>query len=109
MKIKYSSDMTFSALEELITTRHPEYETVIKKNPLARFKYIQVKKSGTVGIWIRIFENKGHIQLINTMPSSLVRAFLGGLLLVAFTHKAQTKVRNEIGNTIITHYNTASL
>jgi len=106
MKLVLTPDMTFESMSDCISSRFPEYKTTIKRNPIAKFQYIEVRKSGTVGIWIRVFEKKGYVMLINTMPSPLVRAFLGGLLLIAFTHKAQSKVRTEIGEALKEEYKT---
>ena len=83
------------------------------KNPVARFQYIQVEKSAFVGIWIRIFESKNSVQLINTMPSTLARIpFLGlifTLILQGFFNSAQSTVRNEVGDFLIKEYGTVKI
>ena len=109
MKIEFKPEMTFESMAEVIQENFPQYKTEIKKNPVAKFNYIQIRKTGAVGVWIRIFEKKNKVQLMNAMPSALVRGLLGGLILVAFTHKAQSKIRKEVGEKFIQHYNTKEL
>ena len=75
MKLEYTTDMTFEAMKDALTTALPQYEVKILKNPLAKFEYIEVKKSGTVGVWIRGFDKKGRVQLTNAIPSTMARAF----------------------------------
>ena len=109
MKIKFTPEMTFEAMAEAIKTELPQYETTIKKNPLMGFQYIEVKKSGTVGVWIRVFEKKGRINLMNAIPSNTVRALFGGLLLILFVSAAQTKVRKEAGAVLIQKFGTSEM
>ena len=106
MKIKHTPEMTFEGMAQVIKTELPQYTTTLKKNPLMRFQYIEVKKSGTVGVWIRVFDKKGKVQLMNAMPSTAARAFLGGVLILMFVWGAQSKVRKETGALLIEKFGT---
>ncbi len=101
--------MTFEAMAETIKAELPQYETSIKKNPLMGFQYIEVKKSGTVGVWIRVFEKKNRVNLMNAIPSNMARAFFGGLLLILFVSAAQTKVRKETGAVLLKKFGTSEM
>ncbi len=109
MKIAHTKEMTFESMCQIIQEEYPHYKTSIKRNPLLGFQYIEVKKTGFVGIWIRIFEKKDRILLINATPSTWARAFFGGLLLIAFTYKTQSRVRKEIGAGLINTFDTKAL
>lgn len=106
MKLDLKPEMTFEAMAKTIQEGLPQYQTEVKKNPLMGFQYVQVRKSGTVGVWIRTFDKKNRAMLMNAMPSFMVRAMLGGLLLVLFTASAQTKVRKEVGALLIEKFGT---
>jgi hypothetical protein len=73
MKLKHYPEMTFDNMVQTLQKELPQYETRLLKNPLLGFQYIEVKKSGFVGVWIRIFENKQNIQLIKAIPSAMAR------------------------------------
>ncbi|MDX2360139.1 MAG: hypothetical protein QNK23_05000 [Crocinitomicaceae bacterium] len=107
MKIKHTEEMTFEAMRDALRSELP-YPVEIKKNPMG-FQYLEVKKSGTVGVWIRVFEKKGRVQLMNAIPSFMARLMLGGLLLIAFTHSAQSKVRKESGAILINKFGTQEM
>ena len=113
MKLELKPEMSFNSITDLLIGACPDYKIKLLKNPVARFEYIQVEKSAFVGIWIRIFESKGAVQLINTIPSTIARIpFLGlivTLLLFAFTNPAQTKVRNEASEIFIKEYGTKEI
>jgi len=109
MRLEYTTDMTFEAMKDTLAAALPQYEVKVLKNPLAKFEYVEVKKSGTVGVWIRVFDKKGRVQLTNAIPSTAARAFLGGLLLIAFTYGAQSKVRKEAGAVLIEKFNTKEI
>ena len=64
MNLELKPEMTFEAMRDAIQAELPQFKTSIKKNPLMKFEYIEVKKSGTVGVWIRVFDKKGKVQLI---------------------------------------------
>jgi hypothetical protein len=113
MDIELKPEITFEGMTDLLTKEFPQYKIRLLKNPVARFRYIQVKKSAFVGIWIRIMEKKGIVKLINTMPSTLARAPILGivftLFLFGFTASAQTKVNNEVGDFLIKEYGTVKI
>lgn len=99
-KIELREGITFPFLETEISEKLPQYKTELKKNPMAGFQYLEVKKNGFVGVWVRIHEKKNKIQFINTMPSMWARMALGGLLFIAFTYGAQNKLQKEIITTL---------
>lgn len=109
MKLKHTEAMTFEAMAEALQAS-PElpYEITIKKNPLMGWQYIQIKKSGAVGVWIRVFPKRGRVQLMNAMPSTLVRAMFGGLILIAFTYGAQSKIRKKAGAVLMETFDTTT-
>jgi len=113
MKLELKPEMSFDGMTDLLKRECTDYKIKLLKNPVARFQYIQVEKSAFVGIWIRVFESKGTVQLINTMPSTIARIPLLGLIvtlfLFAFTNPAQTKVRNEVGEIFIKEYGTKEI
>ena len=113
MKLELKPEMSFDGMTDLIKRECPDYKIKLLKNPVARFQYIQVEKSAFVGIWIRVFESKDTVQLINTMPSTIARIPLLGLivtlLLFAFTSPAQTKVRDEVEEIFIKEYGTKEI
>ncbi|MBN1648229.1 MAG: hypothetical protein JW874_09365 [Spirochaetales bacterium] len=91
MKLKLTPNITYEALEQKLPLMLSSYEVSTMKNPLARFDYIEIKKSATVGVWVRIFPKKDHVLLIKCMPSALARSILGFIFyLIAFP--AQGKV-----------------
>ena len=77
MKLELNPEMSFDKMTNLLTEKFPQYEVKLLKNPVAKFQYIQVKKSAFSGVWIRRYEKKGRVQLINAVPSALARGFLG--------------------------------
>jgi len=113
MKLELKPEMSFDSMTELLKGECTDYKIKLLKNPVARFQYIQVEKSAFVGIWIRIFDKKGTVQLINTMPSTLARAPLLGLIVTLFlfniTKPAQTKVRDEVSEIFIKEYGTKEI
>jgi hypothetical protein len=109
MKLQLTEAMTFEAMAEALKAS-PElpYEITIKKNPLMRWQYIQVRKSGAVGAWIRVFPKRNRVLLLNAMPSALIRGLFGGLLLFIFTYSAQSKVRKKSGEILMEAFNTTT-
>ncbi len=103
MKLQLTDKMTFAGMTELLGSKLP-YETTLKKNPLLRFEYIQVRKAPFVGVWIRVFPKKNNIQLIKAIPDTWARALFGGLLVLLFFNGAQNKVRDEIAEILKGEY-----
>ena len=52
---------------------------------------------------------KRRVQLTNAIPSTMARAFLGGLLLIAFTYAAQSKVRKASGKVLVDKFLTSEI
>ncbi|MGD8305959.1 MAG: hypothetical protein PVF17_04840 [Ignavibacteria bacterium] len=113
MKLELKPGITFEGMTEILTKEFPQYKIKLLKNPVARFQYIQVAKSAFVGIWIRIFEGKNTIQLINVMPSTLARIpFLGlifTLILQGFFNPSQTVVNKQVADVLINEYDTKEI
>ena len=109
MKLKLHPDMTLEAMTATLQKECPQYETALLKNPLLGFQYIEVKKSGFVGVWIRSFDKKGHITLIKAIPSAMARGFLGGLLLILIVNGAQGRVRKDVEEALKRKYNTENV
>ena len=99
MNLILKDNISFEAMQQLLTEKLP-YKIELKKNPVARFQYIQVYKSAYVGVWIRIFENKNRVTLIKTIPSTMARAFLGGLIAILLASGAQNRLRNEVAQVL---------
>jgi hypothetical protein len=72
---------------------------------LNRQRSVGVKKSGTVGVWIRVMEKKDQVWLIKCMPSAVARAMLG-LLFIVFFVGAQKRLEEEVGSVIKQTFNT---
>ena len=95
MKLELTPEMTFEKMTEVLKEEFPQYKVRLLKNPLMRFQFIEVKKSGFVGVWVRVMKEK-EVWLIKAIPSGLVRGLLGGLLLIAFLYNPQKKVQEEV-------------
>lgn len=111
MKLELKPEISFEKIRDLLVGKFPDYKIKLLKNPVAR--YIQVAKSAFVGIWIRIFEGKNTIQLINVMPSTLTRIpFLGlifTLILQGFFNPSQTVVNKQVADVLINEYGTKEI
>lgn len=108
MKFVLNPAITYDSLEQTLREKLPNYTIKKLKNPIARFDYVEVKKSGTVGIWIRIMDKKNQVRLINCMPSAFARAMLGALFIIFFMG-AQNKLNKEVGAIIKQNYNTSEI
>ena len=100
MNLALNDSMTFSAMQKVLSEKLPAYKIELKKNPIARFEYIQVYKSAYVGTWIRVFEKKNKLMLIKTIPSTMARALLGGLIAFLIASGAQNKLRKEVAHVL---------
>ena len=96
MKFQLTPEMTFPKLTEELKRALPQYEIKLLKNPIARFEFIQVKKSAWVGTWVRIFEKKNELNLVGCIPSTIARALFGGLIVLLFLRKAHKRLQAEI-------------
>jgi len=110
MDLELKPGITFDGMNELLSRECADYKIKLLKNPIAKFQYIQVEKSALVGIWIRIMEKKNIVKLINTMPSTLARVPLFGLvftlILQGFMNSSQSKVRDEVAAILKNEYGT---
>ena len=110
MNLELKPEMSFEGMTSVLTKECPDYKIKLLKNPVAKFQYIQVEKSALVGIWIRVMEKKSIIKLINTMPSTLARIPLLGLvftlILQGFMNASQSKVRLEAAEILKKEYGT---
>ncbi len=110
MDLELKPEMSFEGMTSVLTNQCADYKIKLLKNPLAKFQYIQVEKSALVGIWIRIMEKKNIVKLINTMPSTLARVPLLGLvftlILQGFMNASQSKVRLEVAEILKKEYGT---
>ena len=106
MNLQLNNSITFQSMMKVLAEKLPIYKFELKKNPIARFEYIQVRKSAYVGVWIRIFPDKNKVMLIKTIPSTLARAFLGGLIAVIIASSAQERLRTEVAEVLKKEFNT---
>ena len=113
MILELKPEMSFEGMKDILNKECPNYKIKLLKNPVAKFQYIQVEKSALVGIWIRIMEKKNIVKLINTMPSTLARIPLLGLvftlILQGFMNASQSKVRLEVAEILKKEYGTVEI
>lgn len=95
MKVKVNQTTSSQELLSILKDGLPQYKIELKKNPLFRFEYIEVAKSSFYGAWIRIQKNN-EITIQGAIPSVLVRALLGGLLMILILRSGTKKLENEI-------------
>lgn len=100
MYVAYTPEMTFESLTETLKKELPQYKVSLKKNPIAGFQYVEVAKSGAVGVWVRVWPAKKQVGLTRCHPSPLVRALLGGLLVLAFTWGSMGKVQKDCADVL---------
>jgi len=96
MNLQIKEEMTYQSVFEKLKEELPQYRVELKKNPLARFEYIQVRKAPFVASWVRLFPKKERTMLIRGIPDFWARLLLGGLLAVLFFGGAQKKVEEEV-------------
>jgi len=110
MDLELKPGITFEGINEVLSRECTNYKIKLLKNPVAKFQYIQVEKSALAGIWIRIMGKKNIVKLINTMPSTLARVPLLGLvftlILQGFMNASQSKVRDEVAEILKKEYGT---
>ena len=107
MNLQLNDSINFQSMLKVLTEKLPNYKIELKKNPVARFEYIQVRKSNYVGVWIRIFPKKNRVMLIKTIPSTMHRALFGGLIAILIASSAQGKLVNEVAEVLKTEFKTA--
>lgn len=98
MKIPLYRETTIQELATYLTKELPQYVVEVKKNPLFRFEFVEVRKSGFVGAWITI--KKDGIRVDGCIPSTMARAFLGGLLVLLITMSGRRQVVKAVGDSL---------
>jgi|GEM_PF-1720838 len=106
MNLELNDSISFESMMQVLTANFPSYKIELKKNPVARFQYIQVRKSAYVGLWIRIFPDKNRVMLIKTIPSTLARAFVGGLIAAIVASGGQEKLLAEVAEVLKKEFKT---
>jgi hypothetical protein len=106
MKLNHNPQMTFEAMTQALQEELPQYQVELLKNPLMGFQYVQVRKSGAVGTWVRIFDKKDEVRLINGMPAWWARALFGGVLLLLFVWGSMNRVRKETADVLMRRFGT---
>ncbi len=96
MKLQLVDGLTFPAMHQVLSQALPQYKTRLLKNPVFKWDYIEVKRNAFVGVWVRIYEDKGTIDLINCIPAAWARALFGGLIVMLFLMSSQKKLQAEI-------------
>ena len=103
MRFQIISNVSIEQLFEDIKSQFPEYKATLKKNPLLRFQYIELRKSATVGVWIRI-RNNNNFWIAGAIPSPVIRALFGGLILYVFIVGKMKKIEKQIGGYVREKY-----
>ena len=98
MKIPFYRETTIPEIADYLTKELPQYMIEVKKNPLFRFEFVEVRKSGFVGAWISI--KKDGIRVDGCIPSTMARAFLGGLLVLLITMSGRRKVVKAVAEAL---------
>jgi hypothetical protein len=107
MNLELNDSMNFPAMLNVLKAKLPQYAIELKKNPVAGYEYIQVRKSAYVGVWIKIFPKKNRVMLIKTIPSTMARAaMLGGVFAILIASPAQQKLMNEVADVLKTEFRT---
>ncbi len=105
MNLQFNEQMTYQSTYEILKEKLPQYRVDLKKNPLARFEYIQVRKAPFVASWVRIFPDKKKVMLIRGIPDFWARLLLGGLLAILFFGGSQKAVEQEVAEILKQEYN----
>lgn len=103
MKIQLKRQVSEGVLNALLSKKFTDYNVKIRSNPVVGFKYIQVKKSAFVGVWIRI--QNDHISVNGAVPSDLARGLLGALFLIIFISVTK-RIEKEVGTYLEEYQNT---
>ena len=102
MKFIAGKNATIEQLYETVKTKFPQYTVTLKRNKLLRISYIEVRKTALVGSWIRLKNNE--VSLVGAIPNVFVRAFLGGLILIAFISGKLKRLQEEVGGYLKMQY-----
>jgi hypothetical protein len=107
MNLVLNDSMNFQSMLTVLKEKLPQYTIELKKNPIARFEYIQVRKSTYVGVWIRTFPSKNRLMLIKTIPSTMARALFGGLIAALLASSSQKALMDEVAAVLKTEFKTS--
>jgi hypothetical protein len=91
-----------AAIADAMRRELPQYEVEIKQNPLLGFDYVEVRKSGYAGAWVRLKNDK--ITVNGVVPSTAARVFLGGLLLLLITYSSRKEVATAAGEVVMRNF-----
>ena len=100
MNLQIKEEMTYQSVFEKLKEDLPQYRVELKKNPLAKFEFVQVRKGPFVASWVRLFPKKEQTMLIRGIPDFWARLLLGGLLAVLFFGGAQKQVEEEVAESL---------
>ena len=92
-----NDNATIEDIAAILQTEMPQYIVEIKKNPLMGFQYVEVKKTSFIGAWVNV-KKDNKVTVNGIIPSTMARAFLGGLLLLAITYSGRKKIEQEVGS-----------
>ncbi len=106
MNLALNDSINFESMMTVLKGKFPDYKIELKKNPVAKFEYIQVYKSAYVGLWIRIFPKKNRLMIIKTIPSTMARALFGGLIAILIASGAQGRLRDEVADVLKKEFKT---
>ena len=94
--------VTIEQMYETVKAKFPQYTITLKRNRLLGFHYIEIRKSALIGSWIRLSKDK--VSLVGAIPSFIVRAFFGGLILIAFISGKLKRLKQEVGGYLQAQY-----
>lgn len=106
MNIELTPEMTLERITEVLKSEFPECQVELKKNPLFRNQYVEVKKTAFVGAWINAHPKKNKLSIQGAIPSALVRGLIGGLLLILFLAKSHKRMTTDIATILKDEFKT---
>ena len=104
MKLQLKDDMTYQSVLEKLKEGLPQYGVTLKKNPIARFEFVQVRKGPFVATWVRFFPKKNEVLLVGGIPDFWARLLLGGLLVILFLRKAHKAVEKDVSAVLMKEF-----
>ena len=93
-KIISRKELNIEAINGLLKEEFPEYEVKIRTSLVG--KYVQVRKSAFIGVWVRIKKSKNAIRIEGCVPSDIARGLFFGLIVYAFIASSLSRIENEI-------------
>ncbi len=98
MKIILKEQMNIEGVYDKLLEAYLPYTVTLKKNPIGRWQYIEVKKNAWVGVWIRYKEKSNSLRIYSVVPSMLARVLLGGLLMVTINYFATRNLIKDVSD-----------